>query len=125
MPDPAEVLVANGDASIRGLLEVVVRMLPRRAVLVADGRSAIALLSEHSFDALVLDLVLPETSGLDVLRFLGENAPDLLAHTIVLTTEPESRWSQLEDTRTCAAVLRKPFVLDELQTALRSCCATL
>lgn len=114
-----EVLVVDGDASIRSLLEVVVRMLPRRPVVAVDGRSAVALLSAHSFDAIVLDLVLPELSGIEVLTFLKTQAPELLSRTVVVTTLPESQWSAA---RACAGVLRKPFAIDELQTLLRSCC---
>jgi len=113
-----EVLVVDGDASIRSLLEVVVRMLPMRPVVAADGRSAIALLSVQTFDAIVLDLVLPELSGIDVLIFLKTHAPELLPRTVVVTTLPESYWSEA---RACAGVLRKPFAIEELQTLLRSC----
>ena len=122
MSDAGDVLVVDGDASIRNLLEVVVRMLPRRAVAAADGRSAVALLSSHTFDALVLDLILPEMSGAEVLRFVAAHAPDLLPRTVVVTTLPENGWSGIDEVRSCAAVLHKPFSLDELQTALRSCC---
>jgi CheY-like chemotaxis protein len=122
MSDAGEVLVVDGDASIRSLLAVVVRMLPRRPVVAADGRSAVALLATHSFDALVLDLILPEMSGSDVLQFVAGHAPELLARTIVLTTLPANRWALLDEARACAAVLRKPVSLDELQTALHSCC---
>ena len=119
---PGEVLVVDGDASIRSLLVVVVRMLPRRPVVAADGRSALALLATHSFDALVLDLILPELSGRDVLRHVADHTPGLLDRTVILTTLPESHWSTYDEARACSAVLRKPFSLDELQTALRSCC---
>jgi CheY-like chemotaxis protein len=120
MVPTGEVLVVDGDASIRSLLEVVVRMLPRRPVSAADGRSAVALLSTHSFDAIVLDLVLPELSGTDVLIFVKTHAPEMLPRTVVITTLPESQWSEA---RACAGVLRKPFSIDELQTLLLSCCA--
>ncbi len=122
MVDPGEVLVVDGDASIRSLLEVLVRMVPRRAVIARDGRSAVALLGSHTFDAVVLDLILPEMSGVEVLDHLAAQAPELLRRTIVLTTLPESRWSAIGHTAACAAVLRKPFALDDLVAVLRACC---
>ena len=114
-----EVLVVDGDASIRSLLAVVVRMLPKNPVVAGDGRSAVALLGSHSYDAIVLDLVLPELSGKEVLNFLKVHAPKMFARTVVLTTLPESHWS---DARGCAGVLRKPFAIEELHALLRSCC---
>lgn len=122
MDHSGEVLVVDGDASIRSLLEALVRRVPRRVVAAADGRRAVALLSSHAFDALVLDLILPEVSGAEVLRFVSREVPELLRRTIVLTTMPESRWSAVGETRACAAVLRKPFSLDELLVTLRTCC---
>jgi len=122
MNEPAEVLVIDGDSSIRSLLEAVVHLLPRRAVTAADGRSALTLLASHPFEAVVLDLILPEVSGAEVLQFLAKRSPELLAHTIIVTTMPEKQCSKIAETRACAAVLRKPFSLGELQAALRSCC---
>jgi CheY-like chemotaxis protein len=121
MLNPGEVLVVDGDASIRSLLEVVVRMLPRRPVVAADGRSAVALLSTHAFDAIVLELILPEMSGRDVLRYVAQNMPALLKRTIIITTLPERRWSAWDEPRACSAILRKPFAIEELQSALRAC----
>ena len=121
MSDVPEVLVVDGDAAIRSLLEAVVRLLPSRPVAAADGRTAIALLAARSFDALVLDLILPELSGEDVLKYVASRAPELLRRTVIVTTVPASIWSRCAEARACAAVLRKPFSLDELQTALRSC----
>lgn len=120
MNDASEVLVVDGDAAIRSLLEAVVRLLPSRAVAAGDGRSAIALLETRSFDALVLDLILPELSGEEVLKFVASRVPELLRRTVIVTTMPPTIWSRCAEVRSCAAVLRKPFSLDELQTALRS-----
>jgi DNA-binding NtrC family response regulator len=116
------VLIVDGDASVRSLLEVVVRMLPKRAVVAEDGRKALELLESQTFDAVVLELVLPELSGADVLAHVAARTPELLPHTVIVTTAPESVWSAVRETRACAAVLRKPFALEELRLALRDCC---
>ena len=116
-----EVLIIDGDPAIRRLLEVVVRTLPKKPVLAADGRTAISLLDRRAFDAVVVELILPEVSGELVLEDMELHHRDQLRHTVVVTTIPESRWGSCPQTRSVAAVLRKPFALDALQTALRKC----
>jgi DNA-binding NtrC family response regulator len=91
-------------------------------VLAADGRSAISLLDKRAFDAVVIELVLPEVSGAMVLEDMELHHPQQLRHTVIVTTAPESGWRSCPQTRSVAAVLRKPFALDALQMALRKCC---
>jgi CheY-like chemotaxis protein len=117
-----EVLVADGDPSIRHLLEVVVRLVSRRAVAAGDGNSVLALLSDRSFDAVVMDLLLPEVSGTTVLERISRDRPELLPRVVLLTTAPPSVWERCPQAKSVGAVLRKPFALDELQKALRDCC---
>ncbi|HEX8408703.1 MAG TPA: response regulator [Thermoanaerobaculia bacterium] len=122
METQGEVLIADGDAAIRYLLTSIVRRLPRQAVAADDGPSALALLRSHTFDAVILDLILPELDGTDVLAFLERERPDMLPHVIVITTMPEKRWAGHAAMGAVGAVLSKPFALDELQNALRRCC---
>jgi hypothetical protein len=42
---------------------------------------------------------------------------------VIVTTEPEQHWRRCRETVSVAAVLCKPFSIDELQDALRLCCA--
>ena len=48
-----------------------------------DGRSALEELSEHHYDLCVLDLMLPELNGLDLLRELRKGGQDL--RVLILT----------------------------------------
>jgi DNA-binding response OmpR family regulator len=60
------ILVVDDEAPIRMTLE---RLLQRRGYSVsvaASGEEALALLDQHSFDLLLLDLKLPGISGLEV-----------------------------------------------------------
>ena len=122
METTGEVLIADGDPSIRHLLATIVRRLPRRPVDAGDGRSALALLATHSFDAVILELVLPEIAGTDVLAYLERERPEMLAHVIVVTTVPRKEWAGCAQMRAVGATLPKPFALEELQNALHRCC---
>jgi CheY-like chemotaxis protein len=117
-----EVLIVDGDPAVRRLLEVVVQTLPRKAVLAADGRRAIALLGGRTFDAVVMDLALPDGAGPRVLEEMESRRPEQLRHTVILTDVPESGRRTCRQVQAVAAVLCKPFALGALQQALRECC---
>jgi len=85
---------------------------------VADGLGAADLGTDPAYDAIVLDLNLPHTDGLSVLR-------DLRAHGV---STPVVVATSLDETEDVVAGLdagaddyiRKPFALRELQARLRS-----
>lgn len=67
------VVVADDDDDVRGLIEVAVR----RAGLtleasVADGAAALAAITEHRPDLAILDIAMPEMTGLEVAAFVRE-----------------------------------------------------
>lgn len=67
---PSDVLIVEDEPQLR---EVMARYLEREGFSVrtaADGRAALIELARKRPDAVVLDLMLPEVSGLDVLRRL-------------------------------------------------------
>ncbi len=55
------------------------------------GREALSLLRAHACDVLLLDLSLPDMSGLDVLRHIKSHHDDSVA-TLVLSAYPESQY---------------------------------
>jgi two-component system KDP operon response regulator KdpE len=64
------VLVVDDDATLRKTLEIGLRAEGHEVLLAADGRSALQAVTEDQPDLLVLDLGLPDLSGVEVLRQL-------------------------------------------------------
>ena len=60
-----------------------------RVVAVDNGVEALAALSQHPFEAVVLDIMMPELSGLEALEQIRRIAPDL--PVIILTAHPSSQ----------------------------------
>ena len=73
-----------------------------------DGECAITVLWDGDFDAVLLDLMLPNLTGYDVLRHLSMRRPDLLARTIIVTGVGDVSLSFI-DPATVFAVLHKPI----------------
>lgn len=114
--------MADGDASVRSLLSVIVRRLPANPTLAADGRQALELLVARPFDAVVMDLLLPEVEGSVLLEFLANERPELLRRVVIVTTSPDQLWRRSRHAASIAAVIRKPFALEELRDSLLACC---
>lgn len=68
--DCTRVLVAEADAYQRRILRVLLASPRISAIEVEDGQSAIDLLALRSFDLLLLDMDLPNMSGVDVIRWV-------------------------------------------------------
>lgn len=88
-PKHGTVLVVDDEATI---VEVVGRYLERagyRVVTAADGPNAISAVAEHRPDLVVLDIMLPEMNGLDVMRILGEQTDEPEPAVILLTSKSE------------------------------------
>lgn len=61
------ILVVDDDESIRKLLEIALGEVGD-VVTARDGEQALALAEQHLPDIVVMDVMMPDTSGLDVLR---------------------------------------------------------
>jgi two-component system response regulator AtoC len=83
MPDTIHVLVVDDDADVRGLLVSVLSRNGSSVEEASSGSAAMTALSGGEFDVALVDIQLPDASGLDVLR--SARAADVDAELIVLT----------------------------------------
>src|SRR5205809_6777735 len=79
------VLVAEDDAAIRKLICAVVRKQGVDVVSASDGAETLARAQEGSYDALLLDLMMPNQSGWAVVEQLSVWKSPLLARTVGIT----------------------------------------
>ena len=110
------VLVAEDDAAIRKLICAIVRKQGVDVVSASDGVEAIARAQEEPFDALLLDLMMPNQSGWAVMAQLTEAQSPLLSKTVVITAASDREIGELPEQM---RVLRKPFDIRELVRTLR------
>lgn len=110
-PAQATILVCDDEPSLRELVRAVLGPGYRFAEA-ADGQQALSLVRELQPDLLVLDLMLPGLSGIDVLAAIRGD-PELAGLRVVVVTA----WSHAEAGALVAGAdrfVRKPFEPDEL-----------
>jgi len=80
------------------------------------GAEALSQLQQSSFDVVVLDMRLPDTDGVDLLRRIAAALPGLpvIITTAYASVEPQLRVLDLPH----ADYLVKPFDLDDLAAAI-------
>lgn len=66
------VLIVDDDRELCALLQEYLSLQGFRVSAIHDGAAAVTHLAGHTYDALVLDIMLPGLQGLDVLRKLRE-----------------------------------------------------
>jgi DNA-binding response OmpR family regulator len=86
--------------------------------VVLDGLEAEQVALSHSFDVIVLDVMLPGQGGLEVLRALRSTRPGLPVILLTARGEVEDRVSGLESGASDYVV--KPFSLAELVARIRA-----
>ncbi len=68
--DPATILVVDDSSISRKKMRMAVRALGHEADIAKDGAQALEALQSSDYDAVLLDIVMPEMDGFDVLRAL-------------------------------------------------------
>jgi DNA-binding response OmpR family regulator len=111
-------LIVEDDASLRRLIARGLREVGHVADMLADGSECAAYLAATPYDVLILDLNLPRTDGLSILRDLRSRG--FAVPVLVLTARVDARDVVAGLDAGADDYVRKPFALDELHARLRS-----
>jgi two-component system, OmpR family, response regulator len=115
---PVRVLVVDDEATLTELLSMALRYEGWEVRTAADGTAAVRAAREFRPDAVVLDVMLPDMSGLDVLRRLRADATDVPVLFLTARDAVEDRVAGL--TAGGDDYVTKPFSLEEVVARLRA-----
>ena len=116
---PCTALIVEDDPAIRRLVE---KLLARHQVTIdtaANGRIAIQKLKETTYSVVILDLMVPEVSGFQVIDFI--KAERMRVPVAVVSAVSQQALTNL-DLDVVKLVISKPFDVDEFTKAILALC---
>jgi two-component system OmpR family response regulator len=115
---PVRVLAVDDESTITDLLAMALRYEGFDVRSAATGHDAIRTAAQFQPDAIILDVMLPDASGLEVLRRVREAQPDVPVLFLTARDAVEDRIAGL--TAGGDDYVTKPFSLEELVARLRA-----
>jgi two-component system OmpR family response regulator len=113
---PLRVLVVDDENSLTDLLSMALRYEGWDVKAAADGQSALTLAREFKPDAIVLDVMLPDIDGLQVLGRLRSSGDDT---PILFLTAKDAVEDRVTGLTAGDDYVTKPFSLEEVVARLR------
>ena len=97
MTDPIRVLIVDDERDTLDLIDLTLRTAGYDIHLANSGEESLEMMRSNTFDIVLLDIMMPDMSGFDVLRTLKEES-DNHPPVVFLTTKamPEDRQEGLD-----------------------------
>ena len=109
------VLLVDDEAKIRMALADALREDGHEVLATGSPREAQQLLSQRLFDVLIVDNLMPELTGLDLIREIAASTPIAERPQMIMMTAHATIESAIEAMKLGASdYLQKPFEIDEL-----------
>jgi CheY-like chemotaxis protein len=76
-PQRARILIVDDDLSVRQLLTAILDDAGYSTAQAENGRDAISQIQNASFDLIITDLVMPEQEGIETIKLLRRDFPQI------------------------------------------------
>lgn len=114
------VLVVDDDLALRGLFRNLLAPCGFEVDAASDGRTAYDQLQHHAYSVILLDLMMPNVNGFELLNRIERDSSALLPRVIVMTGASQRAIENL-DTSKVWGLIRKPFDINDLVTSALLC----
>lgn len=115
------ILVAEDNLLLQDLLKLQLDSLGYESTIVSNGKEAINLIKNESFQIVLTDCQMPVMDGFQLLREIRvlEQGSNKGIPVIAITADPNDAKKQLGDNEYFDDYIKKPFNPDSLSSALK------
>ncbi len=111
-------LVVDDERNIRQVLKVVLEDFGFETLEASSVKEAISILTEEAISFILVDLKLPDGTGIDILRFINER--ELEVESVIITAFASSNTAVEAMKLGAYDYITKPFDLSELKLIVRN-----
>ncbi len=116
--------IVDDDEEMIGAIQLMLKLLKVESRYFLSARTAVeAMLSEPLPDALILDINMPEVTGMDLLEFMRQHPEWKSLPVVMLSTEAADVQIDQALAMGADAYVTKPVSVDELDAALKKALA--
>jgi CheY-like chemotaxis protein len=123
MTDALRILVVDDEPDTLGLIKLTLQTAGYQVQTTTGGREALRLVREEPFDVVILDIMMPDVSGFDVMRELN-NDPTPPPPVIFLTARSSEEDQEIGMSLGVTHYLLKPITRGSLLDAINQALGT-
>ena len=114
-----KVWIVDDDEEMTRAVRLMLKLLNCEATSFFNARSAVQALTEGKRpDLFILDINMPEVTGLDLLEFLRRREPTKFIPAVMLSTEASDVMIDRANELGADAYVSKPVTIEELERAM-------
>ena len=113
-------LVIDDDRALRGLFTTLLGRNGFTVDVAGDGRIAFDQLNRHNYSVILLDLMMPDVNGFDILELIAGGDVTSPPVVQVITGAERSALARLDPQR-IHGIIRKPFDPEEIARLVVAC----
>jgi len=114
---PQRVMIADDEEDICSRLKEELVAEGYEVLTAGNGKQALELFKNNKFDLVIIDIVMPEVAGIDVLQAINQDSPE--TKVIMLTGYPNVYHAIESKKHGAEEFMGKPFSIDELKQMVK------
>lgn len=115
---PLVLAVDDNEDNLQLLIQVLV-LLDCSFIAATNGHTAILKAQLYQPDLILLDMMLPDVSGVEVVRHLKQDVRTSMIPIIAVTAMARAEDQELFFLAGCSDYIKKPYLIDELEAKIR------
>ena len=119
MSHSGKILVVDDETDTVDLIRLTLETADYQVEQAMDGATALRMIQSNSYDVLLLDIMMPDMSGFDVVQTL-QGSDNKIPPVIFLTARTQAEDRQTGDDLGAAGYLTKPAKRGELLDAIEA-----